>query len=73
MAERVGYAVLERWAECPHVGCTTGRDDTLFAPEFAAHRGERVGEGRALLAMPGAGGRGPARVRRELLAEQGDE
>ena len=73
MAERVGDGIPKGWLEFPHVGCASGRDETLFAPEFAAHGGEGVGEGRALFALPGAGGCGPTRLERELLAEQGHE
>ena len=65
MAERVGDCIAEGWAEFPHVGCAAGRDETLFAPDLSAHGGEGVGEGRALLAIPGAGGCGPAGLRRE--------
>ena len=73
MAERVGDAVSKGWPEFPHIGCASGRDETLFAPDFASDGGEGVGEGWALLAIPGAGGCGLAGMGRELPSEQGHE
>src|SRR3712207_2907697 len=37
------------------LGCVPGRDQTLLGPELASHRGEGVGEGRVLLAIPSRG------------------
>ena len=73
LAERVGDAVLEGWLEFLHIGCAAGRGGTLFAPDFPAHGGEGVGEGRALFVMPSAVGCGPAGLGRELLSKQGDK
>lgn len=71
LAECVDDGVAKGWAEFLHIGGAGRGDKTLFAPEFAAHGGEGVGEGRALLVIPGAGGCGPACLGRELLSEQG--
>src|SRR4051794_6703366 len=52
VAECVGDAVEQRWAEFLHLWRDLGREETLFPPDLAADSGERVGEGWALLAIP---------------------
>src|SRR3954466_5569235 len=52
VAECVGDAVEQRGSEFLHLWRDLGREETLFPPDLAADSGERVGEGRALLAIP---------------------
>src|SRR3954468_16710629 len=52
VAECVGDAVEQRGSELLHLWRDLGREETLFPPDLAADSGERVGEGRALLAIP---------------------
>jgi len=53
VAERMDDAVAEGGAEFSRLDCTPGREETLLPPELAPNRGERVNEGRPLLAVPG--------------------
>src|SRR4051812_50011462 len=48
-------AVAEGGAEFRRLGGVPGREETLLAPELPSDRGERVGEGGPLLAVPGCG------------------
>jgi hypothetical protein len=53
VAERMDDAVAEGGAEFCRLACTPGCEETLLMPELAPNCGERVSEGRPLLAVPG--------------------
>src|SRR3712207_6908630 len=55
---------------CP-LACAPGREETLLAPELAPNRGERIGEGGPLLAVPGRGRDLEPGVAAEAGGEQG--
>src|SRR4051794_23465369 len=73
VAERMDDAVAEGWAEFRRLACAPGREETLLAPELAPNRGERVGEGGPLLAVPGGGRDLEPGVAAEAGGEQGDD
>src|SRR3954471_13138922 len=66
-------AVAEGWAEFRRLACAPGREETLLAPELAPNRGERVGEGGPLLAIPGGGRDLQAGVAAEAVGKQGHD
>src|SRR4051794_27930944 len=73
VAKRMDDAVAEGGAEFRRLACVPGREETLLAPELAPNRGERVGEGGPLLAVP-SGGRGlEPGVAAEAGGEEGDD
>jgi hypothetical protein len=78
VAERMDDAVAEGGAEFRRLACAPGREapgreETLLAPELAPNRGERVGEGGPLLAVPGGGRDLEPGVAAEAGGEQGHD
>src|SRR4051812_50025403 len=66
-------AVAEGGAEFRRLGGVPGREETLLAPELPSDRGERVGEGGPLLAVPGGGRDLEPGVAAEAGGEQGHD
>ena len=52
VAERMDDAVAEAGAEFCRFASAPGHEETLLTPDLAPNRGERVSEGRPLLAVP---------------------
>src|SRR3954447_16974430 len=73
VAERIGNAFLERWAELVRLAWMTRHDKTLFLPEMSPHSGECIAEGGAAFVIPGRAHNGPACLRAELCGKQGHE
>ena len=71
MAERIGNAFLERWAEFLRLAWMARHDKTLFLPELSPHSGECVAEGGAGFVILGRAHDGPACLGAELRGEQG--
>src|SRR3954468_8074390 len=73
VAERIGNAFLERWAEFLRLAWMAGHGKTLFLPEVSPYSGECIAEGGAAFVIPGRAHNGPACLRVELCGEQGHE
>lgn len=66
----MGDGVAQPWAEFLHMVCAFGREETLFAPDFASDSGQGVRKGWLLLVIPGGAGcglTGPGRLMRRML------
>ena len=66
-------AVVECGAVFSWLACAPGGEETLLTPELAPNRGERVGEGGPLLAVPGRGRDLEPGVAAEAGGEQGHD
>src|SRR3954447_11095666 len=73
VAERIGNAFLERWAEFVRLAWMTRHGKTLFLPEMSPHSGECIAEGGTAFVIPGRAHNGPACLRAELCGKQGHE
>src|SRR3954469_5251854 len=73
VAERIGNAFLERWAEFRRLAWMARHGETLFLPEMSPHSGECVAKGRAAFVIPSRAHNGPACLGAELCGEQGYE
>ena len=73
VAERIGNAFLERWAEFLRFAWMARHGKILFPSEMSPHSGECVAEGGAAFVIPGRAHNGPACLRAELCGEQGHE
>src|SRR3954452_9921647 len=73
VAEGIGNAFLERWAEFLHLAWMARHGKTLFLPEMSPYSGECVAEGGAAFVIPGRAHNRPACLRAELCGEQGHE
>src|SRR3954469_8640584 len=69
VAERIGNAFLELWAEFLRLAWMARHGKTLFLPEMSPHSGECVAEGGAAFVIPGRAHNGPACLRAELCGK----